>query len=428
MKKILTLIIFFISFTLFNNNIVFSANECFLDWVSVADWESRVFFKTELSTNCNNQKQERNCENWGLDWNSTYTFSTCDAPSNCKLDWAIIAHWNSIYAFKHRYSEDCNKNKKTRTCNNWKLLWDNDYDYASCNMVSNLEWDNVETWISKGPNWIDNQHLDKLKWNNDINPWNDWEKSIKELLYIAAKDLKVIFYFIAWIYFLILVIRILTKTNTEEEIGNFKKWILWISVWIIITQVSYYFVNVLYDQEVWWELANNFTDDIIEPIILILETATSFFFMLTAIVWYYYLITANWNEEQVEKWKKSFIYAIIWFVLVKVARILIMTTYWKIDCNYSWVLSIFGWTCSAESDLSELSQLIVEIINWVNGFVWIIVVLMIVYAWILVLFSGWDEDKLNKAKDILKYIFIWLLVIVFSYLILTFFIIPENDF
>jgi hypothetical protein len=54
------------------------------------------------------------------------------------------------------------------------------------------------------------------------------------------------------------------------------------------------------------------------------------------------------------------------------------------------------------------------------------VVLMILYAWFLVLTSWWDEEKYKKAKKIILYSWIWILILFASYLILTFFIVPES--
>ena len=60
-----------------------------------------------------------------------------------------------------------------------------------------------------------------------------------------------------------------------------------------------------------------------------------------------------------------------------------------------------------------------------NWFVWIAVILMIVYAWIQVLFSAWDEEKLWKAKSSIIYIVIWIAILIMNYFILTFLLRPE---
>jgi multisubunit Na+/H+ antiporter MnhB subunit len=76
--------------------------------------------------------------------------------------------------------------------------------------------------------------------------------------------------------------------------------------------------------------------------------------------------------------------------------------------------------------MSEWIQLIIRVINWMNGFVAIIVLLMIIYAWAQILLSAWDEEKIKKWKQALIYIAIGLFVLAINFLILTFFLRPEN--
>jgi hypothetical protein len=61
-----------------------------------------------------------------------------------------------------------------------------------------------------------------------------------------------------------------------------------------------------------------------------------------------------------------------------------------------------------------------------NSFVWIIVILMIIYAWFTVLTWAWDEEKLKRAKTSILYIAIWILILIINYLILTFFILAPG--
>lgn len=287
---------------------------------------------------------------------------------------------------------------------------------------------NIDIWAASSSNNIQNNYLNQL-WNNwDIKVWNSWERSIIELLYTIAKDIKTIFYIIAWIYFLIIVIKLIFSSNTEEEVWNFKKWVIWITIGIVFMQISYYFLATLYAQEVWWALATSLIKNIIEPIIKILETATSFFFLLIAIYAFYRIITANWDEEKVKTWKMTILYWLIWFIVVKIAKDLVYASYWKIDCNTTsilWIFQIWWNNCVTNNQISWIWEIIVKIINWANSFIGIIVILMIIYAWIQVLFSAWDDEKLSKAKKSITYITIWIAILVLNYFILTFFIRPE---
>ncbi len=288
---------------------------------------------------------------------------------------------------------------------------------------------NVQIWNNAWWNSLDNKYLNQLWWNWDINAWADWERSIYNLLFTIAKDIKTIFYIIAWLYFLLLVIKLLFSENTEEASANFKKWVLWITLWILVMQISFYVVNTLYAKDVWWTLANNLTKNLITPIIKILETAASFFFILIAIYAFYSIITANGDEEKVKKWKMSIVYWLIWFIIIKLSKEIVYASYWKVDCNERtilWIIQINWNNCSAVNQISWISDIIIKVINWLNWFVWILIILMIIYAWVQVLFSAWDEEKLAKAKKSIIYILIWVAILILNYFILSFLIKPET--
>jgi len=287
---------------------------------------------------------------------------------------------------------------------------------------------NIDIWQSTSSNSTSNNFLDQL-WNNwDIKVWNEWEKSIVRFLYNIAKDLKTVIYIVSWVYFMIITIKLILSSNTEEEVWNFKKWIIWITIGIILMQIVFFFVEILYAKEVWAQLAWTLAKNIIEPIIKILETAASFFFLLVAIYAFYRMVTANWDEEKVKSWKMSIVYAIIWFIVIKLSKDIVYASYWKVNCNESNVLGLFqiNWNnCVTDNQISGISQIIVQIINWANSFIWIIIILMIIYAWVQVLFSWGDEEKLTKAKKSIVYIAIWIAILVLNYFILTFFLRPE---
>ncbi len=286
----------------------------------------------------------------------------------------------------------------------------------------------IEIWNPDAWNSTNNQFLDKLKNDSDIEIWNEWEKSIVEFLYTIAKDLKTIIYIVSGIYFLIITLKLIISNNTDEEVSKFKKWVIWITIWIVLMQIVYFFVEILYAQEVWASLARSLTENLIQPIIKILETAASFFFLLIAIYAFYRIVTANWNDDKVKEWKMTIVYWLIWFIVIKLSKDLVYASYWRIACNdwtLLWIFDINWNSCVADNQLSWIWNIIVQIINWANSFIWIIVILMIIYAWIQVLFSWWDEEKLTKAKKSIIYITIWIALLVLNYFILTFFIRPE---
>lgn len=147
-----------------------------------------------------------------------------------------------------------------------------------------------------------------------------------------------------------------------------------------------------------------------------------------AIYAFYRLVTADGNEEAVKSGRMTVVYAFIGFLIVYFARAIVEAFYGHISCESFSLgfITIQGEQCTNTLDITEGSDIIIKIINWFNGFVAIIVLIMILYAGAQILLSQGDEEKVKKGKQSLLYIAIGLLILVANYLILTFFLVPET--
>ena len=67
-------------------------------------------------------------------------------------------------------------------------------------------------------------------------------------------------------------------------------------------------------------------------------------------------------------------------------------------------------------------EIVGKIINYFNGFLFLICVLLIIYAGWLVLISAGDEEKMKKAKNTIIYVFVGFVVLVASHALFRFFI------
>lgn len=91
----------------------------------------------------------------------------------------------------------------------------------------------------------------------------------------------------------------------------------------------------------------------------------------------------------------------------------------NIDENSSFEISSFLNECKPETlvwsdqnyTLDQLKTETVEIFWNISTIIWIIAVLMIVVAWMMMQFSWGDDWKIKKAKDIIKWTLIWVLII-----------------
>ena len=72
-------------------------------------------------------------------------------------------------------------------------------------------------------------------------------------------------------------------------------------------------------------------------------------------------------------------------------------------------------------NLSEGVNIVGKILTYINGFLALFAVVMILYAGWLVFLSGGDEEKLKKAKKIILYVALGIILLVASQAIFRFF-------
>lgn len=274
-------------------------------------------------------------------------------------------------------------------------------------------------------------------WANRIAKlWEDWwwTNSINNFLINIAKSLKDLFMIILSLYLIISVIKMLLAESSQDEFDKLKTSLIWTSMWIILMQVSYKLVTASYDRDIWSALWWVVLQNVINPLINLVLYITWFLFMFAAVFSFYKLITSDWDESRWTEWKMWVFYAVIWVVIVKISQTIIRVFYWDVyNCTWWPKCDLIAansrrdsiwWTESwVINDYSTFVDVVVAIINWTNSFVSIIVVILIIYAWAMVLFSNGNSENLDKAKRSVLYIAIWLFIIVASYLILNFFII-----
>ncbi len=279
--------------------------------------------------------------------------------------------------------------------------------------------------VNASNNDLLNQFRDNKEHFNIVGTWWEW---IFYTLVAIAKSMKNLFFWLATVFYLVIAIKLIVAEKTEDEVSKFKKWIIWITVWLIIMQLAYSFVLTLYAKSLWQATAVDLINNIINPLIWFIETLASFFFLAIAIFSFYRLVTAHGKEDEIKRAKMSIVYAIMWFVLIILAKTIVEWVYGKLDCKsrkIAW-FDIVKTDCIWDAQLSDLTSSVITVINWANSFIWVITVLLIIYAWFTVIMSRWEEEKIKKAKSTIIYIAIWLFLLVINYLILTFFILPET--
>lgn len=291
--------------------------------------------------------------------------------------------------------------------------------------ADNLPTSNIDSsrWLENEWRNVNNEKLSEMESNNFFYVDTTGEKWIKYLLIAIARDLKNMVFILVSLIVIIMVIKLIFWENTEEEQKKLKMWILWTSIWIMVMQIAFSVYKILFDSGVWGKLWTDFSKGLIEPFTNMLMLFASFLFIAMWIYAFYKMVTAAGDEDKVSKWKAIIFQAIIWFIVIKFAGIVVKNTF-DPNCGWGGIFQYYGTNIC--ENITENAKIITTLLNWINSFLAIAIVLMIMYAGFLVLTSAGDSDKHDKAKKILLYVGIGLLILFTSYLILTFFLHPES--
>ncbi|MDD2745024.1 MAG: pilin [Candidatus Gracilibacteria bacterium] len=247
------------------------------------------------------------------------------------------------------------------------------------------------------------------------------ERGTYNLLMNIARDLKNVVMLIAIVYLVISVLRMLLSGGSDEDVKKWKTSIIWTSIGIVVMQSAFIFVKTLFDKNIDFRTAQNFSDKIIFPFTHLLEILASFAFLAMAFFAFYKIVTAGGDEERAKAGKQTIIYAIVGFLLIKLPGIFIKSIYGEAKCEDAG-LGLFS-TCSIKDPkISETITIFTTIINYVNSFLALVIIILILYAGFLVLTSGGDDEKMKKAKGIIKYIIIGVLLLVTSYILFSTFL------
>lgn len=173
-------------------------------------------------------------------------------------------------------------------------------------------------------------------------------------------------------------------------------------------------------QEIDGRLAWTAWINIFEPIVNILLLLASFGFIAMAVYAFYTIITGGGDEEKLKKGKNIIIYALIGFLLIRIPKILVTALYGEPTAACKNLIAI-GSCMIGDKNLGTGINIFGKILTYINGFIALISVVMIIYAGWLVFISAGEEEKLKKAKSIILYIAIGIVALVASQALFRFF-------
>ncbi len=283
-------------------------------------------------------------------------------------------------------------------------------DTAGFNAIGNSSWRwGSYYYISTALAWL-------LNWENAQN-------ILFNIFYLLAGFL----FIVALIVAFFAAIRLFSSSNSEEDFSKWLNTLAWSILGLLLVALSAVFINTL--RRIFWSghgleeinisTVYSLAVDIIYPILNFLRYIAAICFFIVLIYAFYRIIFSGWDEERFQAWKKIFIMATLGFIIMLLAEPIVKMAYWWDDC----LISTEIWSptpnhcMNREFDTSVFLTTAIKVIIFLNGFVALVTVVMIIYAGFLLLTGGWDEEKSEKSKKIITYIIIGVLIILFSYAI-----------
>ncbi len=253
---------------------------------------------------------------------------------------------------------------------------------------------------------------------------------IRNVLIQIFKSLAIAVFILAVIIAFISVIRLLTSGNGEEDFSTWMMTLVWSVAGLFLISIAYTVIRqfetrVFSEQTINTQTVYNAVINIIYPLLNFLRYIAATCFFLTAIYAFYRIVTSAGNEEGFDEGKKIFIGSIIGFVIMMIAEPLVRIAYGGGKCGGNTIFGVPTNCTNRVFDASSVLGTIAKIIVFLNGFIALVVIIMIIYAGFLVLTGAGDEEKNDKAKKTISYALIGVIILIFSYVIYRFMILQS---
>jgi Type IV secretion system pilin len=273
----------------------------------------------------------------------------------------------------------------------------------------------------KGGQWISNFFYTSGSTGKD---------GLMEAFTVIAFQIKNVVIILAVIFLVIAVIKLLFSPNSDEDMKKWRNSIIWVSVGIFVMQIAFSAWSALLIQGTAWRIDGNLGWaiwlQIFAPIVGVMQMLASFAFLMMVVYAFFTIVGGAGDEEKLKKWRRTIIYGLIGFFLMKLPETIISSLYGVpspgcIGTNYA----DRGVCELTNQNISGTVGLIGKIITYVNWFLMLACVILVIYAGWLVLISAGDEEKLKKAKSTILYVFVGFIVLVASHAIFRFFILQS---
>ncbi len=208
-----------------------------------------------------------------------------------------------------------------------------------------------------------------------------------------------LFIFIIWAWALFVL-----KSNDEWELKKSKMNLLYIVYWTFLVFGSVWILWTTLN--VWWATTDASTtviaaqNDIIWSILIFLKSAAYYIAIILIVYYGYKIMQAQEKEDKIKSARTWAINVILALIAIKVL-------------DYIYFIAQ-EWTFG--EDAGNFIASAWTVLGWV---LWVIIILVLIYAWFLLITSRWDEEKFKKSKTLIRNVFLVVFVL-FLFIVIVF--------
>ncbi len=253
---------------------------------------------------------------------------------------------------------------------------------------------------------------------------------IRNVLIQIFKALAIVVFILAVVIAFISVIRLLASPNGEEDFSTWMKTLVWSLAGLFLISIAYTVIRQFEDrvfstQRINADTVYDAVINIVYPVLNFLRYIAALCFFLAAIYAFYRIVTSAGDEEWFNDGKKIFIGSVIGFFIMIIAEPLVRIAYGWGDCGDNKIFGVSTDCTNRVFDSWSVLGIIAKIIVFLNGFLALVVMIMIIYAGFLVLTGAGDEEKNATAKKTITYAIIGVVILIFSYVLYRFMILQS---
>ncbi|HIQ56612.1 TPA: hypothetical protein EYG96_01060 [Candidatus Gracilibacteria bacterium] len=238
------------------------------------------------------------------------------------------------------------------------------------------------------------------------------KKLIEEKIIPLAKFL---FIGVGLIFMGMYAYKIVLGTGEDDQLDMQKENILYAAIGFALVALAEPMTQI-FDPIDAKDVTQLIQEEALESVIMIIVNSVEVLLGTILVILIFYagmqMVTADGDDETMKKAKDTFKFSFIGILIIMIAKPLITKVFYPEK----------GAIDPGTSQVQEFLKEAFGVLEYLLQFLGILVFVAFVYASVLYLISGTDEEKRTQAKDILIWAAIGMVIVLFSYSIVMFFV------